>query len=288
MTLVDPENELSTRLQQLTDHPGAAMTLPLLEGGVADPLREQLNALQAELARREEQEQEQERELESLRRQQQAFLRLQALTHTGYSEYEVDEGRYRASKEWYAIYGLDPSEVLDRERTLQLVHPEDRARVEAALQLSISERALFDQEYRLLLPNSQVKWVRARAQQMYSDSGAHVRACGTLSDVTEQKLRQQEIQRLQEVELQGLEAELLRSNQLLRISLQVGGLGSFQLDLQSSNITCDSRCYRLLGVPADQPMTLSWQAPMCLPRCAIRGIASFSWKRATTSGRSSP
>lgn len=87
--------------------------------------------------------------------------------------YEAIWGRSCAS--FYA----DPRSFLDG------VHPDDRARVVAAL--PNKEEGTYDEEYRVVRPDGTVRWVHSRALPVRDATGAVVRIVGVTQDVTDRK-----------------------------------------------------------------------------------------------------
>ena len=68
------------------------------------------------------------------------------------------------------------------------VHPEDRARVEAAIESCIAARLPFDSEYRMVSPDgARVTWVRAVGKASYDATGKPLRFDGVSLDVTARK-----------------------------------------------------------------------------------------------------
>ena len=69
---------------------------------------------------------------------------------------------------------------------LDAVHPDDRGEVDAALAASPTDRGELDLEYRVLRPDAEVRWVRARAVPVRRSEGPTA-FVGSLVDVTEFK-----------------------------------------------------------------------------------------------------
>jgi serine phosphatase RsbU (regulator of sigma subunit)/PAS domain-containing protein len=72
------------------------------------------------------------------------------------------------------------------------VHHEDLPRVSAALDTAIGGEGDYAETYRVVLPDATVRWVSARAKALHDESGTVVRIIGAASDVTEQRVAEQE------------------------------------------------------------------------------------------------
>lgn len=68
-----------------------------------------------------------------------------------------------------------------------LLHPDDQARVAAALAAHLAQRAPFDQEFRLRTQTGAYRWFEAGGQAKWDEAGRPVRMAGSLADVTEKK-----------------------------------------------------------------------------------------------------
>ncbi|HLG15285.1 MAG TPA: PAS domain S-box protein [Blastocatellia bacterium] len=73
------------------------------------------------------------------------------------------------------------AEVMDR------VHPDDRDLVEERLRQALTSGGIYDYEWRLQLPDGSVRWVAAKGQAYFDDSGKPERMIGVFSDITARK-----------------------------------------------------------------------------------------------------
>jgi PAS domain S-box-containing protein len=118
----------------------------------------------------------------------------QRIAQLGSWELDPSRGRLIWSEEMYRICGVDPTAFRGTHMEyLARVHPEDRARVEAALAASLQERTPRSLHYRLLSSDGRMKQVEERWQVQVDGEGRPVRVVGTCRDITDQK-RQEELQ----------------------------------------------------------------------------------------------
>ena len=90
------------------------------------------------------------------------------------------------------IYGRDIEELKRNSALwLDVVHPQDRDRVEAAHKLILQQK--IDLEYRIFHSNGSIRWVRDRSKIVYNDLGDAIRQDFIISDITAQKTAQQEL-----------------------------------------------------------------------------------------------
>jgi PAS domain S-box-containing protein len=84
----------------------------------------------------------------------------------------------------------DPTSFLDA------IHPEDRDRVEQALEEQVTGG--YDEEYRIVRPDGEVRWIHDRTDIVKDDTGEVYRIVGTASDITERKEHERELQRVRD------------------------------------------------------------------------------------------
>ena len=123
------------------------------------------------------------------------------LSNIGIFEHDHTTDEVYWSPEQREIYGIgpdeplvftrEPSQAADGTHTWSLIHPEDRARVAAALQRAhAGEEGLFDLEYRIARRDGRERWVATRSQTFFSGAGEArraVRTIGATQDITDRK-----------------------------------------------------------------------------------------------------
>jgi len=133
---------------------------------------------------------------EQLRRSEAYLAEAQKLSHTGSFGWNVSSGEIFWSEETYKIFEFNRAVKPTLELVLQRIHPDDRDRVQHALDHATNEKTDFDIEHRLLMPDSSVKHVHALARALETSSG-NLEYVGAVTDVTaakqaEQTLRESE------------------------------------------------------------------------------------------------
>ena len=147
---------------------------------------------------------EQELLTQELERQQVHLTEAQKLTHTGSWAWRLADRKMKTehlSEEWYRIYGFDPAEGSPtREEYLERVHPEDRLKCKCMSERAIVEKADYDQEFRITLPNGMLKWIHTVGHPVLSTTGDLEGFVGSSSDITERKSAEQEREKLRQLE----------------------------------------------------------------------------------------
>jgi PAS domain S-box-containing protein len=134
-----------------------------------------------------------ERELRLQRRQ---LAEAQRVARVGSMELDLRSGQITASEELLRILGLPAGFELTLEAGMDLVHPEDRERVEQAVARTRVDPAPFHIEHRAIRPDGTVLTLVARGEGIRDQAGRVVRVVATDQDVTEAKQAEEERQRL--------------------------------------------------------------------------------------------
>jgi PAS domain S-box-containing protein len=142
---------------------------------------------------------ERERAQESLRRSENYLAEAQRLTHTGSWVWQVaGRNALHLSDEWYRLYGFDPEKGPPTwEERLERIHPEDRAKWQAAIDRAIAEASDYEVEVRILLPDGTVKFIHTVGHPVLNASGELVEFVGSSTDVTESKRAEESLRQAQ-------------------------------------------------------------------------------------------
>ena len=156
-------------------------------GKAEQQLRQARNALEVTVAER----------TAELRRSEAYLAEAQRLTRTG--SFAIDAATKavtHSSDEHSRLYGFDPElGTPSLAAFLERMHPEDRARTAEALERAIVEATNVENEYRVVLPPSPVRQLRAIAHPVVTASGEVGEIVGTIIDITERREAEAELER---------------------------------------------------------------------------------------------
>jgi two-component system CheB/CheR fusion protein len=112
----------------------------------------------------------------------------------GVWEWDVQSGRVQWSENLEAIHGLAPGAFDGTFAAFRaLVHPEDRPRLEAAIQCALDGTAAYDVEFRIVPPDGRVRWMAGKGTVFRDARGRPTRMLGVGMDVTEHKRLEEEL-----------------------------------------------------------------------------------------------
>lgn len=150
---------------------------------------------------------------------------------------------------WYAQLGYAEGEISnDIDIWQSFIHDEDRERVAAANAAHLrGEVPYFEEQFRMRHKDGRWIWILDRGLITERDEkGAPLRMIGTHIDISSQKEQ---------------ETERLLMGERMTIAADNGGIGIWEMNLETREATWDAWMYRLHGLPPDTPDSLHdlWQ-----------------------------
>ncbi|OGP15689.1 MAG: hypothetical protein A2052_07440 [Deltaproteobacteria bacterium GWA2_54_12] len=142
---------------------------------------------------------------EKLRGSEERLAEAQRLAHLGNWEWDIAANELWWSDEIYRIFGLNRQEFgATYEAFLNSVHPEDREAVRKSVNEALHNKAPYKILHRIVLPGGDVRIVHERAEVLLDANGKPLRMRGTVQDITECKLMEEEIHKAQKLESLGV------------------------------------------------------------------------------------
>jgi PAS domain S-box-containing protein len=132
-----------------------------------------------------------------LERERARLVEAQEMAKIGSWEAELASLSVIWSEQTHRIFETDPSRFHPtRPKFREFIHPEDRAKVDAALEASLGKRSPSTVEYRIVMPDGRVKILEERWQAFRDEEGKPIRVAGTCRDITERVRAEEELRRL--------------------------------------------------------------------------------------------
>jgi PAS domain S-box-containing protein len=123
----------------------------------------------------------------ALRRSEELLRLAQQGARVGSFDYDPVKKISEWSPELEALYGLKPGEYRGSyDQWKALIYPADLPYVESRLDEAMTT-GQFETEWRIVQPGGTIRWLAARGQVLWDDSGKPVRMVGVNFDITERK-----------------------------------------------------------------------------------------------------
>ncbi|MEH2330281.1 PAS domain-containing protein [Nostoc sp.] len=180
------------------------------------------------------------RSAETLRDSEERFRQIAENIDAVFWIREVSENRVSyVSPAYERLWGLNPQELYQGQQAwVDRIHLEDRESTQRAFQ----EKAVagkFDQEYRIILPDGSIRWVRDRCFPLRDETGEIYRFTGIAEDISdvydELRLRKQAEQAMRD------------SEERLQMALEGSGGGLWDWNIVTNEDYLSSRWLEMLG-----------------------------------------
>jgi PAS domain S-box-containing protein len=154
---------------------------------------------------------------------------------------EYGTGIFWLTAQTRAIFGYAPDEVVDVERFMGVVHPEDQDLVREAMERARRATEPVVVEYRVLAEGERARWVASRGRARFAATGEPDRLMGVSIDISERRHAQ----------------EALRASEArLETGVELAGLAFYEVDFTQNAVYIDDRFRDLCGIPADHDQGL--------------------------------
>ncbi|MDF9801155.1 PAS domain S-box-containing protein [Catalinimonas alkaloidigena] len=137
------------------------------------------------------------------------------------------------TEETYAVHEVPYGEELELEKGIEFYHPEDRPVVEEALKKMTSTGIKYDLELRIITSKGNLKWVRTTGGIVTQVNGKVIKIRGSIQDITERKLREEEVKKYSE---------------RLRLAAESAQIGVWDMDIQQDILRWDRQTCKIFGV----------------------------------------
>ena len=127
-----------------------------------------------------------------LMREHERLNEAQAVAHVGSWEWDVVADSLWWSDELYRVYGIPRHDAASYQAYLSRVHPEDRDRINAAVQRALGDGRPFSFEHRIVRSDGTIRVLFARGKVALDSEGRPVRMSGVGHDITELKQAEEE------------------------------------------------------------------------------------------------
>ena len=102
-----------------------------------------------------------------------------------------------ATSKTRSLFGIPESEGLSLPRFMSALHSDDRDAVRQAIEISLATDRDYDVEYRVRLPDGQIRWIAARGRAERDSAGKPVLMRGVVLDISARRRSELELQQLQ-------------------------------------------------------------------------------------------
>ena len=194
---------------------------------------------------------ERQRVEDELRRSERLMAEGQRISRTGSWAWNIRTGKLIWSAEQWRIFGLNPdAEEMTVGLFAGMIHPDDRSFALQTVDEAIRSRTAFEQEFRICMPNGDVKYIHGAGHPIFETSGELEEYVGAVMDLTQQKRAEDELRR-KEADLRKSQAELAHVTRVTTMGELAASIAHEVNQPLAGIVTNGMACIRWLG--AERP-----------------------------------
>jgi PAS domain S-box-containing protein len=123
---------------------------------------------------------------ENIRKTTERLSLAQEASNSGTWDWDIVNDSYYWSEEFLDVFGMKPGTIPGFESWLATLHPDDREIAVKRIQDAIERKVNLENDYRVILPDGNIRWIRATGKTFYKDQ-TPLRMLGLCMDITDRK-----------------------------------------------------------------------------------------------------
>ncbi|MBM4243024.1 MAG: response regulator [Deltaproteobacteria bacterium] len=175
-------------------------------------------------------------------------------SNVGIWDHDLATGTQYFSPHYKELLGYAPDEPDASFGTFGVhIHPDDRLPVLEHVSRHLTERVPYDFEYRVITREGAERWVQSRGQAVWNEAGHPIRIAGSIRDVTESKILENELRRARDTAEQASRAKSeFVANMSHELRTPMNGVIGFAHLLLDTELTPEQREFaQTIGNSAD-------------------------------------
>jgi len=133
---------------------------------------------------------------EKLKKSQQRLVDAQQVAKLGYWDLDMESNHFYASEQCSEVYGRPREDFSSIGSFMQIVHAEDRGRIEQEIANKFTQGDSYTLEYRVITSENEIRILQVHGKSVISESGKAVWAMGVVQDITELRVKEETIHNL--------------------------------------------------------------------------------------------
>ena len=172
---------------------------------------------------------------EVLRESESKLREAQQMAQLGHWNWDVNTGEVEWSEQVYNIFRLDPSDFIPQIDSIQAMSPwpEEHQRDKELIQKAIKSHEQGEYEQKFIRPDGSIGYYYSTFQGIYNDNDDLIAMKGTVQDITERKLAEQ---------------QLLLQRERLDLAQEAAGMGMYDWNIIIDEAVCSGRYFEIFGL----------------------------------------
>ena len=131
---------------------------------------------------------------ETLKEITERFEMAQQAAEVGTWDWDIVTGHIEWSDQMFDLFRLDQqNNAASFESWKNIIHPEDAETAGLRIDEALSQKTALNSDYRIVLPDGQIRWINAVGEGKYDDHGRPIRMIGICMDITGRKMAESQV-----------------------------------------------------------------------------------------------
>jgi PAS domain S-box-containing protein len=127
------------------------------------------------------------------------FEMAQQAAEVGTWDWDVVTGHIEWSNQMFNLFRLDPLEnTASFESWKSIIHPQDAETASLRINEALRQKTILNSDYRIVLPDGQIRWINAIGEGKYDDQGRPIRMIGICMNINDNKKAEEELRQSEE------------------------------------------------------------------------------------------
>ncbi len=164
----------------------------------------------------------------------------QELAHLGNWDWDIKNKTLIWSDELYRIFGVEPDSFeLTYDNIENCIHSEDKAQNQQMVDKLLNTEKSLEYTMRIVLPNGEIRHIKQHIEVKRDDAGNAINAFGTISDITDIKV---------------VEEELRKEKETAQKYLDIAAVIFIVLDKAGNVLMINKKGFEVLGYPSESEL----------------------------------
>lgn len=130
---------------------------------------------------------EQEKQIEYHKQRSEQLLYAAESAEIGLWSWDLSDNTVYSTPKCNELFEINSYEMISYDSFVEILHPDDRSKVEGILQNSLQNGTEYDEHFRVIYSDARIEWIAASGKTFLDDTGKTRRMMGIVRKITDRK-----------------------------------------------------------------------------------------------------
>ena len=138
----------------------------------------------------------QERQIEYHRQRSEQLLFAAESAEIGLWSWNLQDNTVYSTPKCNEIFEIPPFQEIQYDNFIEIIHPDDRVRIEAILESSQTKGTEYDEKFRVVYADGTIEWISASGKTFLDETGTPLKMMGVVCNISKQKQFEEDLERV--------------------------------------------------------------------------------------------